>query len=125
MTEPRWAISRDGEIYHGDYATRDDALACAEDELGDVAGTRVYVGQRIEWTPSLNGAWIADHLADSTCDDVPAEVVDDWPNLTREQEQSLGDQLTAALHAWLRDNGKWPTFFTVEHAEEHSVPEDA
>ena len=121
MSAESWAVSRDGEIYHGDYASRDEAIEAVRegDELDVAPGQTFYVGRAVPWIPTIHGSFVADRLADDTCDDVPADVVGNWPNLSRQDEDSLGADLTAALHEWLRERGKWPTFFTVTDITEH------
>lgn len=127
-TKESWAVSPDGEIYHGDYASRDEAIQAARngDEWDVRPGDTVYVGRAVPYVPKVYGPWIGDRLADDTCDEVPAEVVGSWPNLSRADEDSLGADLTAALHKWLREHDKWPTFFTVTETTTHlieSIPE--
>jgi len=115
-----WALSVDGEFYQGDYPSKEDALAAANDEFDEPK--TVFVGRAIPWIPRIYGPWVADHLSDQTYDDVLAEVVGDWPKLSQQEEDSLGAHLTAALHTWLHEHGQWPTFFTVTDAEELAVP---
>jgi GNAT superfamily N-acetyltransferase len=100
----RYGYSLNEEGYHGDYESRDVAVAEALVEASDSGdydpGSEVTV-----WTceikpyvvaPSAVGAWIAEWLRDNAEDEC-GEAVDMWPRLSSEQMVSLGERVMAIV----------------------------
>ena len=124
MSAEEWCVSRDGEAFYGSFASRDEAVANANDELSFDKGERVYVGRRVDFVPEVSGYWVSEQLLDHASGNIPSDFVDGWLDLTGDEERSLGEHVTKGIHAWLRDNGHWPTFFSVEGIEQHKYPGD-
>lgn len=89
-----WGYSSDGEIYFGNFATADEAIA----DGGDPA----FVGQYIEPTdPStyLDADLLIDHAACQ--DEYCGEYAEGWPCATKEQEDDLTAEVQRVFGEWM------------------------
>ena len=119
-----FAFSYNGEDYHGDFATREDALheAIAEESLAP--GSKVYTGLKITRTADSyapTGDAIVESMAEAAYDDF-AEHVEDWPRCTDEQTAELGAAIKEVVRAWAEKHSHKPSWFTVCNEQEHIVP---
>lgn len=108
----RWAYSRDGEFYRGDFA---DWREAALDALHDAAeGASVWVGQcepPVDPEHYIDADFLIEHIACQ--DDFNGEWAEDWPGATQAQMDELTDSVRAVIAEWLDRHKLRPRFFTV------------
>jgi hypothetical protein len=117
-----WGYTRHPEDgYHGRCVSRADALAEGARELDLKPGDRIWLCQGRDPEPKLEGAWVAEQLAESVEECLPEQWAD-WPDLSPEQEEELGRVLTAAAQAFLERHGLKPEWYEVITEESCTVP---
>lgn len=114
--DDKWCYSHDEENYHGDFDTREEAIAEAQ---ADEPERECWVGKTVGFTPRL------DVFAESILSDVLdqaheccGEAAEGWlGERTKAQEQDLGTMLNEAFQAWMTKHKQWPHFYGVKESE--------
>ena len=119
----KWAISTDGESYHHQFDTVEDAIA-----EGKHHGGRFYVGKCVAPEPPENlfDRWSVDRWIDSEVrehDDYSGEWAADAIPATREQQNELAEQIRPVIAAWLDRHKLRPTFWNIEPASVREINE--
>jgi len=114
MSQGQWAISEDGERFDGSYATREEAIAEAEEYAR-------YVGQKESPAPPetfIDADLVIEHVLcqDEYCHD----FAEDTLSATKAQLDELTGDLRAVFGAWIDKHGLRPTFFLIRNPEEIS-----
>lgn len=114
------------------YATRREAIAAGEKHPFLKPGDKFCTGECEDVVISVGGVMLdlLDHLVDEMFEQVGDEVMGSWPflddtDLRDSRYERLEQKLVAATVLWLREEGRMPTFFKVEHMKEHTVPAHA
>jgi hypothetical protein len=121
-----WAVSRDGEHYDGEYATPEEAAACAEEHFDVEPGDTVYVGRAVPlpWEQWVDGEIVIDRLQEYAYDAV-GEYAEDWlATVSPEASRALNARLRATVGEWLREFGHLPGFYSIEDDRPMTVPVD-
>lgn len=107
----RWAYSKNGEVYFGDFA---DWREAALEGLQAHAKESIWVG-RCEPPPDPENYIDADFLIEHIgCqDDYNHEWAEDWPNATQDQMDELTDSVRAVIAEWIDRHKLAPKFFTI------------
>lgn len=113
------------DIYTGEYASIEEALAEARQEAelypeGDKPHL-VYIGRYKPFKPVIEAAWILEVLqreAYDVADDAAEGYLD---NLTRAEVESLGEHLTKAFRRWEKQHGYEPDFGAVYHIKRYDL----
>lgn len=125
----KWCVSGTDETFNGaDYETREEAIACAPEELADEVepGGTFYTGRAAAIDPvRFSADLVLDSLREAAYDDCGEASESFLEDVTREQEQDLERRLHAATWAWLREHGLEPRCFTVVEIERHTMPSPA
>lgn len=120
---PKYCWSTDGEIYHGEFETPEEALGEASDT--NPGRKSFYVGETCPPTqPEL--LWRAyDWLGYVSChDEYSGEWAEDWDQSTPEQRDELEAEVRPILAAWLDRHGLRPKFFTVSNEVRYTWNDD-
>lgn len=133
MSEGDWIASTDEEHWDGaaTWATREDAIREAPDELCLEPGERFHVGrQQKQSTANLVTTAMADRLAEMIyereLEDMCPDYGEDWLKLTSEEEKDLAARLSAAVEAFIAATPRHaPNFFRVRDVTDHEAPEQA
>jgi hypothetical protein len=106
MEAKRYSVSRDGETYHGSFATLEEAKA---------EGSR-WVGE-IEYPMQPEFWWSAeDWLEHVSCqEEYSHEAAEGWDTSTEAERQELEKEVHAVMAAWLDRHKLRPEFFCVEN----------
>jgi vacuolar-type H+-ATPase subunit E/Vma4 len=115
-----WSI--DEEHYHGEFATREEAL---EEALDGIEPRTVWTGRNVPAdTASSYLGDVARSILDSAIDnavDEVGEAAESWlSHITREQEADLNRLIAEAFDAWATAHGLQPTFWSVTDLQEHT-----
>ncbi len=115
----KWGVSRDEELYRGDYLTRADAIAAC-----DPNGS-TWVGQFQE--PPDPAGYI-DHdliLEHILCqDEYSMEAAEGALEATKEELADLTQTMQAAFRDWMTRNSITPGFYMVDPDTVHKVQFD-
>lgn len=112
----KFCYSTDEEVFRPlDAENREGAIA----EVLAMGLERAWIGEPCPLSePEINVDAILDQLACEMDDDV-GEVAEGWPDLSTEQQNAMGAELTAIMMKHLRSSGNWPTkFYSVQNIEE-------
>jgi hypothetical protein len=120
MGDERFSYSTDGgEYYHGDFPTREEALAEARE---DAPGRKAWTGVQVPFSFMVDAAGVIDELRDRA-NDHAGDVSDDWLDRVPHSElDELGAVLTEAFVAWMDKHGHAPTFYGIQDVEVHPAP---
>jgi hypothetical protein len=125
----RWCISSNDEHgFHGDYATREEAIADAANDLGLAPGDAFYLGQASIPTPAAASPCAENIIDNAICEagDNYGEAAEDWLAIVgKEETADLQRRLNAAWEEWLRAHGLEAHFWTIDDVETAVVPEKA
>jgi hypothetical protein len=114
-----FSVSSDRELFHGEYKTREEAVANAYSELDIEPGQTFYTAENFVPVITLFPDELIDSAVQSAADGC-GEIADDWlSNVTREETKELGKRLAVVFEQWLRDTKNEPKFFRCENIQEH------
>jgi hypothetical protein len=114
--DTRYGYSYDGEVYHGEYESRDDAVAEAV-EGREKEVTMVYTGRCIV-VDFTKGAFDADDIFERVED--YNEVISDFEpfsHVTKEQRTDLETRLSAVFDTWIHEVNV--RYYSVADVQEH------
>lgn len=121
----KYAHSSDGEIYHGEFDTPEEAAA--EGLAGhDPDFARTWVGEiRPPAAPEKIAASCAETLLENIDDDddYQGEWAEDWLETTPAQINDLQERLCKTIGEWFDAHNLRPKFFNIEDAEEWVMDE--
>ena len=107
----KWSVSRDGEIYHGEFDSREEAI----EEGREWNEGPFWVGKREDPTQP-EWFWNAEGWIDSVLDQDGYRG--DWASfgdsVTKEQRKELEAEVRPILAAWLDRHGLRPTHFNID-----------
>ena len=110
-----WCYSADGQTFHGDFATREEAVAEARDMR---PGEVVWVGRAADAEVDPVDGWQIVERLGETANESCGDVADDYPSgVTNEQVQELESAVEKVVGEWLTRHGHWPAFHAVEGVE--------
>ena len=122
MPKYAWCIKLNGDNYSFPHNTIDECLNEAKMEPGN-AKQKIYVGECVFFTPQIDMPYIFDYLEEQAYDE-DGEHCGDWrafdPKKPQEYE-NLEKAVNDLVVGWLKDNGYYPSFFTVENVIECEV----
>jgi hypothetical protein len=120
-----YCLSSNEETFSGDYASREEAIAFAADELGVEPGGLFWVGRSVPYVVEVRkhtADRLVEQLAEDAYDEV-GDVAEDWlRRVTDGQLTDLASRLDSVVEAWLEDYGHEPGFWRVEDVTEHRAP---
>jgi hypothetical protein len=118
-----WGVSTDEELFHGHYATKEEALAAAQSELALAPGQRFWVGGGRPYRPtrSVDVDALLDRLGDDA-GDACGEIAEGWPDPGTMARLGLEKEAHAAVMRVLERTGNLPKFYCCEVTEEHTAP---
>lgn len=117
---PRYSHSRDGERYHGDFSTPEEAAR--EALAGCSVGSWVWVGEAVPPTPPENCWDASDWLEHVSCqDDYDNDFGIDWDTSTPQLRAELEAEVRQVMAAWLDRHGLRPMHFTIINPVEYVV----
>lgn len=122
---PTYCYSCDDEYFTNECeaASREEAVAIAEDELGLGEGYTFFVGVKEEVHPErkIDGYRIIEEIGDSLYDDV-GDACDGWPpNDSSEDVSKLTKALQDAFSTWMAETDNTPKFYQVADVSSHRV----
>ena len=123
----KYSYSTDGEIFHGTYDTKEEAIS--EGSADSIDSEDIYIGEAIEKTI---GAYLTDSHVDSLLESIAenageecGEATDGWLHeLPKEELNNLTGQIQAVLEEWATRTGYQPKFFHVKNVEQVKCLED-
>lgn len=71
-------------------------------ELDADVDDTIYIAKGAGYVPKLSAQWLVETLNETASNDVGHELVDDWPNLSIEQMQEMGDKVNDLIHELLK-----------------------
>lgn len=113
------------ELYTGEYASIDEALAEARQEAefypeGDKPCI-VYIGRYKPFKPVIEAAWVLEVLQRDAYD-VAGDAAEGWlDNLAPVAVKSLRECLTRAFRRWAKQYGEKPDFGEVDHVKRYDL----
>lgn len=116
--QAKFAISRCGGIFEGEFETRESAI---NDAIMH-GWQKFYVGKMVK--PTQPEFWFeaSDWLEMVSCqDDYPGDWSTDWDRSTAAQRDELTQEVRAVLAAWLDRHNLRPVHFIVPESEEITV----
>lgn len=119
MAEKCYSVNNE-EFNHSEL---NDAVAEVFDEVDIAIGSvrTVFEGDAIRWKASDFGPYdIIDTLACNAGDNA-GEYADDWPEVTKDQEDELHALVRDVVDKWADDHGLQPNFYHVENVKEIQV----
>ena len=131
MGTEAWMWS-EGESYCGEkFATREEAVRDAREELGDDASFNTGMCETPDLTAVMPDAMvIAEGMGDAAYDNFP-EASETWAEdlSAKADEPEAGTALTTAvqgvIRAWLVEHNLLPDFWSVVHIEHHGPKAEA
>lgn len=111
--QDKWGHSRDGELYYGNYDTKEEAIEAGRNEESSRVGQ--YRAPVMPWD-CLDAGTLFDHVLCQ--DDYQGEWAEDAFECTREQEKDLEQRIAIIVKAWCEENGFVPNFGIVEYFED-------
>jgi hypothetical protein len=118
----KFSYSFNQENYHGDFETREEAIAEAEAEAVHGGATRFWTGEQVKpWQPE--DIWEAyDWLEDVSCqDEYSIDAAEGWDESTKEQREELEAEVRKVMAAWLDRHDLRPKFWLIENVQEHQL----
>lgn len=111
--DDRWTISETGMSFSCQFDSREEAI----EEGKAVYAKDFYIGkcQDVK-APSMPASYIFEHLNEALYDEV-GDVVDDWPSVTRQDEEIFQKGLDKLIDEFLSKFGYRPEFFKVVEIE--------
>ena len=110
----KWSISTDQERYHGEYETKEEAIAEARTGCG-----LHWVGQCVDPTPPENlftgddiEHWIDNVVREH--DDYAGDWAEDALATDCEQRSILAEMIRPVIAAWLDQYGLRPTHWSID-----------
>ena len=114
----RFSYSHDEENYHGEFATREEALA--EGRASGRVDATVWTGRSVPPTQPEEWWEAEDWLELVSCQDsYSLDCADGWDESTKEQRRELESLVRPIMAAWLDRHGLRPRFWLVEDVIEH------
>jgi hypothetical protein len=113
----------DEQTFHGDFATREEAIAEAASEGG---GDTFWTGENVPATQPEDW-WVAeDWLEHVSCqDEYSGDHADGWDESTKEQRAELESLVRPILGEWLDRHSLRPSFFNVTNIKKHTADSHA
>jgi hypothetical protein len=124
MSEQEFSYSHDGEQYHGEFDSREAALAEAV-ECASSRVTKVYTGVNVPLDISEFSGGHGDTLIEDIGEQIYELVgeVNDGLDASREAAKELDERIAAVIEAWAAEFGVMPICWTVTDVVEHATPE--
>ena len=113
------------DIYTGEYASIEEALAEARQEAelypeGDKPCI-VYIGRYKPFKPVIEAEWVLEVLQ-RDAGDFAGDAAGGWlDNLTPAEVELLGERLTRVFRRWARECGEEPDFGEVNHIKRYDL----
>jgi hypothetical protein len=115
MPDAEFSYSTDGgEYYMGSFATREEALAEARE---DVPYRKVWTGIQVPFDVAVDAGTVIEDLR-NRADDHAGDVSEDWlSRVTAHERDELCAALTVAFVVWMTKYGHAPTFYGIADEE--------
>jgi hypothetical protein len=116
-----FSYSFDEEHFHGQFETREDAIAEAVSESAEL-GKWFQVGRCVPPTQPENWWSPSDWLEHVSCQDsYGGDYAEDWDESTAEQREELQREVRAVMAAWLDRHELRPRFYLVDQIQDYVV----
>lgn len=103
---------------HDIFGTVDDCIADAKENYCIDPGTEIVVGEVVPWEPYVDAFDILNELEFHAYDEC-GEIAENWYSYycekDKEKVQQLSEKLTEIVKQWLKENGTYPNFCTIEN----------
>lgn len=121
----KFCYGKDEENCQGDITceTHEEAVLEAIREVGAEVGGSVWVGETRVYVPHLSGSCILEDLGNAASDEI-GEAADDWPNVSKEEEEELEVELNKVLDVWLDKHKNRPHFYYIDDYQPIEVTEE-
>lgn len=119
-----YGYSFDQEVFHGKYASREEAASAAISENDAEAGAKFWTGKNDD--PPHASAFIQDaddlldYMAQRAYDEYD-EQADDWPGDYTPEQRTEVDRLLGNLADYIQSIDP-PKFYLIGEVQEHVVP---
>lgn len=124
MEKVTWCYSYNEENFHGDFETREEALAEAL-ECSDGEHSVIYLGNPEKPSLSVSADRILDDLAESAYEQCGeyAEGYLAYVHKNKEAYNALDERINDVVQAWMKRFGYEPYFYKVVNVEEVRIKE--
>lgn len=117
----KWSLSTNGENYHHQFDTRDEAIG-----EGNSYGGTFYIGQCVSPTPpeDLFDGWSVESWLENSVwehDDYAGEWAEDAVHPTSTQRDDLAEQIRPVIAAWLDRHNLRPKFWNIDPASVEQI----
>ena len=114
-----WEYSEDEEYWTKDvFDTIEDCIKDAKENYNIKPGETIAIGEPFYWEPHVDAFNILERLEEEAWDEC-GEVSEGWDtcNYERDKEkvEELSEELTKIVRKWLKDNGTYPNFYTINN----------
>ena len=121
-----WSTYED-EGFTGAFATKEEALADAYEDIGKEADVFIQAGFYEDVTTlAPTGANLAEHIIELIGEESYehcGEFAEDWPDVPAEAEKELADALDGVVKAWMAKHLKMPAWQPDGEPEKFPAPE--
>lgn len=114
-----WEYSENEEYWTKDvFDTIEDCIKNAKENYDIKPGETIAIGEPFYWEPHVDAFNILEQLEEEAWDEC-GEVSEGWDtcNYERDKEkvEELSEELTEIVRKWLKDNGTYPNFYTINN----------
>jgi hypothetical protein len=123
----RYAFSLNQEEFHGDCATREEAVSEAVSTYALEVEATVYTGEIAPPVPSRfapGAERVIDWMVDEAME-AHGDLAESWlENVPLDQQIELENAIDAAIDAWATKHKLQPKFFGIDNCRKHTVTEN-
>lgn len=105
---------------HDVFDTVEDCILDAKENYCIETGTEIVVGEVVPWEPYVDAFDILNELQFQAYDEC-GEITENWYSYDckkdKEKVQQLSEKLTEIVKLWLKENGTYPNFYTIENVQ--------
>lgn len=115
-----WETSETDIWRHDIFDTVEDCILDAKENYCIETGTEIVVGEVVPWEPYVDAFDILNELQFQAYDEC-GEITENWYSYDckkdKEKVQQLSEKLTEIVKLWLKENGTYPNFYTIENVQ--------
>ena len=105
---------------HDVFDTVEDCILDAKENYCIETGTEIVVGEVVPWEPYVDAFDILNELQFQAYNEC-GEITENWYSYDckkdKEKIQQLSEKLTEIVKLWLKENGTYPNFYTIENVQ--------